>query len=264
APDAAPAPPAHARRVRARRLRRLEPHRCDRARRPLRARARRRQAGRPPDRLPAVHDPLGAADLDRLAAAGLPLRPDRPPSAAPAPRPPRRMNLLVAERGGPSRPLAPLRASGRPQLPKLSPPHVADVRFSRARLPAGPAVVMTKPSSGPSSPAITIYLVLHAGLGYELEFETSRTPTKAVLATISRIAHALRFDGGAAAARYPVEYTLDGTDSTHPGAEGSSLQLAFSRLRFADGKWRLDAQVTNTSAGLLTLSFRLLLVRYAD
>jgi hypothetical protein len=184
--------------------------------------------------------------------------------AATARRPPRLMNMFVAELGGPYLTLAALRASVRPQLPKLFPHHVADVRFSRARLPAGPAVVMTKPSSGPSSPAITIYLVLHDQIGYELEFETGKTPTRPVLATISRIAHALRFDGGVAPARYPVDYTLNGTATTQPGAMASSVQFAFAGLRFSGGKWRIDVVLKNTSPGLLTLGFRLLLVRYPD
>jgi hypothetical protein len=131
-------------------------------------------------------------------------------------------------------------------------------------VPAGPAIVVTKQASGRASPAITVYLLLHEGFGYELEFETSTTPNGAVAGTIGRIARSLRFDGGVAPARYDVDFTLTPDATVHPGPDGSSIQVAFRELRFSSGRWHIDADVTNTSPGLLTFQFGLALVRYRD
>jgi hypothetical protein len=171
--------------------------------------------------------------------------------------------LFAAGLGGTYKTLAALRASVGPQLSRLFKKHVREVVYSTTRLQAGPALVVAKPASG-RSPAVTVYLLLHEGFGYELEFETSNTPTGAVAGTIGRIAHSLRFDGGVAPARYDVDFTLTGDATVHPGADGSSIQVAFRELRFSNRKWHLDVAVTNTSPGLLTFQFGLVLVRYRD
>jgi hypothetical protein len=182
--------------------------------------------------------------------------------AAQARHRPRLMNLYATQLGGTYLTLAGLKASIRPELRKLFPGHVSEVRFARVRLESGRALLMTKPSAGPGEPAITVYFLLYDGTGYELDFESSGRPTRTVLGMIGRIANSLRFDGGAGSPRYDVVYTLGAKSSTDYGTDGSSVRVRFRYLWFSKGRWRVDAEVTNTSPGLLTVQFGLVLVRY--
>jgi hypothetical protein len=178
-------------------------------------------------------------------------------------RPPRLMNMYVTALGT-YRTVVGMKVSIVRQLPKLFPGQVDRVRFARTTLPAGPALLMTKPPAKQGAPAVTVYFVLHAGTAYELDFETSGSPTVAARGTMGRIAHSLRFAGSAVPRRYDVVYTLGARSFQDTGPDGSSILVRFRYLWFSGGRFRVDATVTNESPGLLTLQFGLLLVRYAD